>query len=331
MFLRFSARVRVARLLVAPIACVVVRVVGGCSSDDSASGPYVEYDAGSIGVVTDSSEPSVDAGASAPTLFRFAHLSPGLGPVDICVRVGASDAFTGPLFGLVDAGASVTDAGASDASAITTASSGIIFPDLTSYVVAPNASDFEIAVVDGTTGSCSTPLARSRITSDPGKKLTIAITGDFAADLDASNALGIVWFVDDDEAVPDASRSRFIHAALGGHQGDAYGPLSVAAQTADLVPLAAEVDPAHASTSSGAPPIIDALGYHTGGLFDEGSLELTQITDAAALPPAWISAPTSLALGAGSVRTGFIVSDKQGLGVLWCDDNADASDCNVIR
>jgi hypothetical protein len=331
MFLGFFGRVRVARLLIAPVACMLVRVIASCSSDDSGGESAVAYDAGSIGVVTDSSEPSVDAGASAPTLFRFAHLSPGLGPVDICVRVGASDAFTGPLFGLIDAGTSATDPGATDASAITVASSGIDFPHLTPYVLAPNASDFEIAVVDGTTGSCSTPLARSRITIDPGKKLTIAITGDFMADLDASNALALSAFVDDDEAVPDASRSRFIHAALGGHQGNAYGPLSVAAQTAELVPLAAEVDPAHASTSSGAPPIVDALGYHTGDLFDEGSLELTQITDASVLPPAWISAPTSLALGAGSVRTGFIVSDTQGLAVLWCDDNSDASDCNVIR
>jgi hypothetical protein len=298
-------------VVLAPLACVLVRSAAGCGSDDSASNDIVDAssDGASIGSLTDASEPSVDAGASLPTLFRFAHLSPGLGPLDICYRVGATDAFTGPIFGTGDAG----------------------FPNLTAYVAAPDATDFEIAVVDATTASCSTSSARARVTLAPGKKLTIAIIGDFQADLDASNALTIATYIDDDESIPDASRSRFIHAALGGHQGDAFGPLSAAAQTATLVPLAAEIDPARAATSSGAPPVVDALGYHSGDLLDEGSLQLEQISDAAVKPAAWISTPTSLALGAGSVRTGFIVSDKQGLAVLWCDDNADASDCNVIR
>lgn len=299
-------------LLLAPLACVSTRAAAGCDSGDSSAidSSDASFDAASFGSATDASEQPVDAGATLPTLFRFAQLSAGLGPVDVCYRVGANDAFTGPIFGSAEAG----------------------FPNLTAYVEAPIATDFEVAVVDGATGSCSTPEARARVTLAPGKKMTIAIIGDFQADLDASNALTIVSYIDDDESTPDASRSRFIHAAIGGHQGNAYGPFSAAAQIGNLVPLAAEIDPGNVSTASGAPPVVDALGYHTENIsFDEGSLQLTEISDASVKPAAWISAPTSLALGAGSVRTGFIVSDEGGLAVLWCDDNADASDCNVIR
>jgi hypothetical protein len=295
-----------------PLACVLIRAAAGCDSSDSVASDIgdASYDGASFGSSTDADEPAVDAGAELPTLFRFAQLSAGLGPVDVCFRVGENDAFTGPIFGTAEAG----------------------FPNVTSYVTAPNATDFEVAVVDATTGSCSTPEARARITLAPGKKWTIAILGDFQAEIDAANALTIATFVDDDEVVSDASRSRFIHAALGGHQGKSYGPFSAAAQIGSLVPLAAEIDPKMVSTSSGAPPVVDALGYHTENItFDEGSLVLTEISDASTAAATWTSAPTSLALESGSVRTGFIVSDEAGIAVLWCNDNSDASDCHVIR
>ncbi|MEO8876345.1 MAG: DUF4397 domain-containing protein [Polyangiaceae bacterium] len=318
------------------LPATVAYLAAGCGGDDSGGfSPSDAFDGSAVGAGGDSSTTAVDAGAAAPALLRFAHLANGLGALDVCYRVGTTDAFTGPLLGpaasALDASISMHDADIDAGDASVVASSGISFPGVSSYFAAPAAGDFEIAIVDAASGSCSTPAARARITLDPGKKLTIAIMGNFEADSDASDALQIVSFVDDGLTIEDAGRSRFIHAALGGHGGNAYQSLSAAAQTATLIPLASEIDPKNAASPNSAPPVVDALGYHADVPIDEGSLRIREITDAAVPSAAWTSTPTLLSLGAGALRTGFIISDKRGIAVLWCDDGSGAAGCTLIR
>src|ERR1017187_1360268 len=101
-----------------PLAFAVASVSAACSADDSGDAADASFDGARFGTGSDGGEPPVDAGASAPTLFRFAHLSPGLGALDLCYRVGTTDAFIGPIFAPLapsaDAGESMQDA--SDAS-----------------------------------------------------------------------------------------------------------------------------------------------------------------------------------------------------------------------
>src|ERR1700734_1218118 len=81
-----------------PFACMLVRVSAGCGSDDSFNASDASFDSATFGNSSDGSGEAVDAGVGPPALFRFAHLSPGLGSLDLCYRVGSTDAFTGPVF-----------------------------------------------------------------------------------------------------------------------------------------------------------------------------------------------------------------------------------------
>lgn len=312
--------VGVASLILAP-------AFTACSDATEPSMPIPSFDGSTNLGAFDAAGTNEAGDASALTAsFRVAHLAPDVALIDVCYRVSTTEAFTGPLLAELgpppDAGAAVdvaSDAGAPDASALLT---GVSFRRVTNYFTAPNAASIEIAVVNASDASCSTPRARSRVTLDPGKHVTIALMGLAEADAGAIGELALVPFVDDQAASSSGARTRIIHAALGSTSTAASGPFAVNVIDGSVTTsLSSLVQPRKTSSPSGVDPVIDALGYHTGAAIASGSVRLERLADGGAA--AWVSSAKSLGMTASSVHTAFIVSTAaNGLAVVWCDDGA---------
>lgn len=316
-------------LMVAVFASVLLdTALTACSSTEDGAAPDNTFDGSTNLGASDAAGPTEAADASVLTAsFRVAHLAPDLGMIDVCYRVSTSEAFTGPLLaalspspdaGALDAGAG-PDGSVPDATALLT---GVPFRGVTNYFTAPNAASIEIAVVSATDASCSTPRARSRVTLDPGKHVTITLMGLAEADAGAIGELALVPFVDDTSPDPSGARSRFIHAALGTNGTSASGPFAVnVIDGAVTTSLSSLVEPRKTSAPSSVDPVISALGYHTGSPITSGSIRLEKLTDSGVA--AWSSSAKSLDMMVSSVHTGFIVSTAaNGLSVVWCDDAA---------
>lgn len=296
-----------------------------------------------------------DASSDASTpgaLFRLAHLSPDVGRVDVCYRTSPSEAFTGPLIlgvpSAVDAGPAdvpTTDAGDAgeagdaepdaDASTPPPAPPGVTFPGVTGYFALPASGSIEIAVVRAVDGNCSTPRARQLLTLDPGKRTTVALMGLAQADAGTRQELTLVPFVDDAMPAAGSTRTRFIHAALGGGKSRDLAALAIEAiDQSTVVPLAARVEPAKTASPSTTDPAVGPLGYHDGQPLAVGALHVAEIGDGGADAQAvsWLSAVTKLDLRAGATHTGFVVSDPTGdLAILLCDDADDDAGCTLVR
>ncbi len=298
-----------------------------CSEADHPAVPTPPFDGSTNLGASDAASANEAGDGNAPAAtFRVAHLAPDLGTIDVCYRVSTSEAFTGPLLAVLspppDAGPvadPANDAGTPDASSILR---GISFRRVTNYFTAPNAASVEIAVVNASDASCSTPRARSRVTLDPGKHVTIALMGLAEADAGAIGELALVPFVDDTTTNPSGARTRIIHAALGTTSTAASGPFAVSVlDGAVITGLSSLVQPRKTSAPSGVAPIIDALGYDTGAVITSGSVRLEKLAESTAV--AWASSAKSLGMMASSVHTGFVVSTpSNGLAVVWCDDGA---------
>jgi hypothetical protein len=298
-----------------------------CSDSADLSVPIPAFDGSATFGGHDAAGPNEAGDASVPAAtFRVAHLAPDLGTIDVCYRVSTSEAFTGPLLAELspprDAGVLVdtaNDAGAPDASALLT---GVSFRGVTNYFTAPNAASVEIAVVNASDASCSTPRARSRVTLEPGKHVTITLMGLAEADAGAIGELALVPFVDDTTTTPSGARTRIIHAALGATSTSASGPFAVNVIDGSVTTaLSSLVLPRKTSAPSGAEPMIDALGYHTSAAIASGSIRLEKLADGGAA--AWVSSAKSLGMMVSSLHTALVVSTPtNGLAVVWCDDGA---------
>ncbi|MEO6572699.1 MAG: DUF4397 domain-containing protein, partial [Polyangiaceae bacterium] len=243
-------------LMVGVFASLVLdSALTACSSTDEVPITGSSFDGSTNLGATDAAAPSPEADPGVLTaMFRVAHLAPDLGMIDVCYRVSTSEAFTGPLLAELsppldastpDSPTTAVDGGVPDAATFLT---GIPFRAVTNYFTAPTAASIEIAVVSASDASCSTPRARSRITLDPGKHVTITLMGVAEADAGAIGELALVPFVDDTTPDPSGARSRIIHAALGTNGNSASGPFAVnVIDGAVTTSLSSLVDPRKAS------------------------------------------------------------------------------------
>ena len=311
---RLGNRIGVLSLVVAvsAVACSVADGVTPLDASFDVTGP-------SPGADASGGSDAQDSGAAIVT-FRIAHLAPDVGPVDVCYRVSSSEAFTGPLLAallppIADAGFDTLGAEAGSADAMSPAS-GLGFRSVTGFFHVRSAPSLEIAVVGASDGSCSTPRARSRITLDAGKRVTVALLGMAQADAGTIDELGLVPFVDDATPQASSARTRFIHAALG-RPATAFS--ASALEGTVTIPLAANMEPRKTSTPAGTDPVVDTLGYHSSAAVGAASIQLIDLSDAGA--PTWTSGSRGLKMLLASVHTAFVVSEPlSGLSIVWCDD-----------
>lgn len=242
-------------------------------------------------------------------LVRLAQLAPLLGAVDFCLRAKDATYFDGPYFFAPkspDAGEAGTNAAAS-------------YPGVSRYVQVPATGATDVAIVAAGQGSCLSPKLTGMVTIDPNKRLTIAVMGA-TKDADAGvRALGISMFVDDTTSHADAARLRIIHGALGIDTVQGPGTLSASVGFGNsIAPVAATIHPRQASSPSNVNPIVDALGYHD--LVPIAGLSSLRFVAVNPQGGPWSTAAADLGLASNAVRTAFVVSVQQGLGVIVCSD-----------
>lgn len=287
---------------------------------------------------------TVDAGPAA----RDASLD---GPPLDADAAGAADAGADAMID-ADAGDDATADAASgdaatDAAPIDAAApdgggtAGLDFGELTPDETLLSGGTFDIALVAAGASTCAQPLVVRAVTLDAGKRATVVVMGLSSADAGSAAALSLAAFTDDATIDPAHARVRMIHAALGAPDGHAGAPALEVSLTAGgtTVPVAAELDPRHASTPSAQDPSVDALGYTTLepsiGVGSPAAIRLQALGDAGA-GGTWTTAPIDhLGTGAGTVHTAFVVSRPAGeLGVVWCSEDktsGSAVTCGLLQ
>ncbi len=280
-------------------------------------------DAGILLLDAERADTTLPDGAALPstTYVRVAQMSADFGAIDFCVRSKVEQ--FGPLVT-----PNVVDAGSSDASV-----AGVGFGQVSQYVAVSVSGTVDIAIVAAPATDCSSPIAVSTVTLDPGKHDTIALMGVAKSNVSSDRALGVSAFVDDSLGNPALVRMRFVNAALGTAQYPGIGPFAAALANANSVmPLAGEVLPRKASSPS-VDPVVDALGYHNLSVAPKGQVGLRVSYGSDSGINVWTSKPVDLALTLGSSRTVFVVSlpyaYKSFIGAFVCDDleHAPASQC----
>lgn len=285
---------------------------GAAAADASPDGPTIDADAAGVGDA--GADSTIDAGAGYDATAGDAAAS------DAAAGDAATDA--APLE------AAAPDGGGTPA---------LDFGELTPDEVLGGGT-FDIALVAAGASTCAQPLLVQPVTLDAGKRTTVVVMGLSAADAGSAAALSLVAFTDDATIDPAHARVRMIHAALGAPDGSGAAPaleVSLAAGGAD-VPVAAELDPRHASTPSAQDPSVDSLGYTTlDPVGSPAAFRLQPLGDSG-VGGAWTTVPVdALGTSAGTVHTAFVVSRPAGaLGVVWCSEDktsGSAVTCGLLR
>jgi hypothetical protein len=319
-------------------------------------------------------------GSDVSSTVRFVHLASNLGSVDFCLRSGSDETFVGPILGggisadggtrtdgaahaQTDAEAGSSDAASMDAdstdggsdAAVAAVDDALAPRTMTNYVSFEGSGTFDVAVVAAGVKSCASPLATLKVTLDPGKLATLALTGTYAgaaatADAGATDggtsidagepqsALRLIRLLDDPTSDAKQARVRMVNAAFGVASVPAATAMSVdvtgvqKTRIAFNVPLGAVAPQSAPSTTGG--PVTDDLGYTLlTPVPPPHALEITGVGDASGLGT-WTSLYTDLGLTAASLHTGFVMSDSADtLDVLWCTDTSSVGkrvDCRVI-
>ena len=338
------------RFVVCSLLALSVSASLGCSDEGAGGGADASKDGIYFPPPPDGSgaDRGDDGSSTITTNARFAQLSPDLGDSDFCYRVANGGSWIGPV---IASASSPVDAGSADAAqdastdaeldadtnadtdadagggsgsdaAADAGSLGLPYGSVSGYFGIAGSGTFDIGVVAAGSPSCTTLHALGSVTLDASKHSTIVAMGLELADAGVWNAARVVAFTDDVMPVAATAQVRFVHAAIGSDKAPAgLGPVAASAVTANgIVPLAAEVDPAHAASASAAPPTIDALGYHGAAPFATPAiLKLDAVADAGM--GTWSTPLTDLDMTSSSLHTGFICSDPSGgVAVLWCDD-----------
>jgi hypothetical protein len=303
-----------------------------CSGSDLGSGDAMA-DANGIGTVDGDGPPRQDAAPPPPTTsyLRLAQLAPEVGTVDVCYRTKGAQGFTGPLLVAV---APSADAGALEGGALDAGAPGVSFGTVSPWVPIDVAGALDVALVPAGDTNCSAPRVLGQVTVDTGKRVTLVAMGTTKGADAGARALGIESFVDDATPHAQTTRVRVIHAALGTTNAPAWGPISVSVAYGNQVdPIAALVQPRHASTPSNAPPIVDALGYNERApVAVSGALRFAYGPDAGANLGPWSTKPVDLGLAPSTVFTTFLLSLDQDLGVLVCNDlpSSGSASCQLL-
>ncbi len=261
--------------------------------------------------------------------FRVAHVSSDLGPIDFCYRRAGTTSYLGPILAgaatpSIDGGRDATASNDAATDAAAAPSYGLSFGSITDYVDVNGSGVYELVIVAAGDLGCSRPRALGSVSIDAGKESTVVIMGLFRADVTSSSALSIVRFVDD-RSTSLASRTRFIHAALGASNIAAAGPLSVFTQAGPTTTVvASSIAPKQTAPSSSGPTSIDSLGYASlPSSSDPVAIKLLGDTDGGAAR----ATSAALLFTPYSVRTVFITSSEtDALGGLFvCDEVESAS------
>jgi hypothetical protein len=312
-------------------ASAMIPVDSGAGSDGAArdgatdaadTGQVVASDAGQDATVTDATRS--DSSASDATLSDAATDAEGdtsvrdAAPSDALEEAPARDASS------PDAG----DASTPDASPEAGSSSGLAYLQVSSYVTIQGAGTFEIIVVPGGQGSCTSPILDRKVTLDDGKRATLATFGSAGAEAGAYDALDLVAMVDDPSIAMGGTRTRFFDSARNAPDAGAVPSppeLLVSVVGSPTLELALVV-PGAAPMPNATPPTADALGYHTDvPVAAPAQLRIQADADGGldASAPLWVSTPVDLHLDPASLHTGFLVRSALGeFAVLWCDDTS---------
>lgn len=330
---------RSAFFLALPGAAAVAVACG----DDATSSELGALDAGgNAPLLQDARAGNADSGPPVSTM-RFAHLAPGVGPVDFCYEAARGGPAVGPVLGggiRLDAGADADadaapppepEPGDADVDAAAP-SQRALYRSVTKYRNLETAGALTFSIVAAGSTSCANPLAEGAVTLDPGKLSTVALLGRQG---DGGMELEVVAFTDDRKTESDKARVRVIHAALGRSGRPALGAFAASAVGASVVALASRVEPGKA-----AAPAIDAglddLGYASAApLPDPVAFEVEPIAlDSGAPAALWRSVAGPLELRGDSLHTAFVLSahddpgleDEPWLEVLWCSDTTTSGD-----
>ncbi|MBX3220253.1 MAG: DUF4397 domain-containing protein [Labilithrix sp.] len=337
--MRFT--LRLAFVLGLALALVVATSCG----DDGASRDLDSAGNGRAPIPQDAQASDADGDAPVSTM-RFAHLAPGVGPVDFCYQGVRKGTFVGPVLGggaapaPTDAGDADTDdleddpldAGADDAGPPRSAS----YRTVSTYLVLQAAGPITIAILPAGATSCTNALVTADVTLDPGKLFTVAL---FERRADAGPAtLELGAFIDDRTTAPDKARVRVIHAALGTADVTSAGPIGVRAVASKTTVLADRVEPRRAASASEA-VAVDGLGYVTAApVPPPTSLAIGPASsdgaDAGFDP--WQSQSADLDLRGDSLHTAFVLTGptESTFEVLWCADRTTSGDqttCTLVR
>lgn len=322
-----------------------------CGDDGAPSDDGADADGGPSVVVFDARANEDDA-ASPTSIMRLAHLAPEIGPVDFCYRAASSGTFKGPVFlgeGSVlpsrDAGDGGADSGFPEAppsdagnDVVDAGEPALGFATVSRYLSLEAVGPITLLIVESGARSCANNLVTGSVTLDPGKLSTVALFGEI---VDGGVTLDVAAFTDDRTTEDTRLRARTIHAALG--RGGAE-PISAAGSLAVRVigptkttVLTDRLAPRKAGAPSETIPV-DVLGYATAP--PNAAPATIAIGPAAAgtdagFPP-WTSAPSDLALQAGSLHTAFILSSERAneFMVLWCADTTTSNGqtaCQLLR
>lgn len=326
-------------------------------SGNSGSGAFDTGDGGFASVPEAAVGPT-DAESPATTM-RLAHVAADLGAVDFCYRMATTSTFQGPVLngglgsnvkrdagardgGDASSGVSDLDAGnRSDGEGGADAGAASVnYRTVSRYLTLGASGPLTIALVAPGATSCATPLFIADVTLDPGKLSTVAITSEAKGDGGAAG-LALVAFIDDRMTLPNKSRVRMIHAALGtSAKRTSADALSVRTSGgSQTVSVADRVEPKRAASPSASVPI-DSLGYATLAPVPSPA----QLAVGAAASPtasdasidAWVSDAVDLGLRGASLHTGFILTGegKPSFEVLWCTDTSTSGDrttCSLVR
>jgi hypothetical protein len=229
---------------------------------------------------------------------RVAHLSPDAPAVDVCVKPHSSA--TWPATPLL---ASLGDA------------SGLVYPQVTTYVNLPAASGYDIRIVAAPATSCTTGVVPDTLNVPVPAAIhgTIAATGDLTvAGSDPGFALKV--FVDETTVASGDGSLRLIHASPSTPAVD-VGTLSGSTFAA----IFSDVAFGTVAASGGG---IDANGYLA--TTPLSSVELAARAHGSSTNALTVS---GVSLAAGEIATAFAIGAKTGqaanpLQVLICEDSA---------
>lgn len=315
--------------LVLALASVVAESTVSCGSSTEPPTVIVGGDGGTTGQPKDAATSAKTDGAARGTL-RLVHVAEGLPSIDFCTRSGEADLFDGPVLGRDrprDAGVARPDGAATDAIAFVDAEprdgaladasdaggSGVVPMSASQYVSVEGSGTLELVVVPAGQGSCGQPLARGRITLDPGRLKTVVV---HALESDGGAAAGVVAYDDTGDVVPQRASLRLVYASSPGSplRATLYGSLTT--QLGRLEPLGVLRAEADAST-------VDTLGYAS---IDPrpapATLGIAETTTTDAALPAVATSGADLGLSGGSVHTGFLVRRGAASSLLYCNDFA---------
>lgn len=315
--------------LVVALASVAAEGVVSCGSSGEPPTLIVGGDGGTTAQPKDAT-PSAKADGAARGTLRLVHVAEGLPAIDFCTRSGEADLFDGPVLGRDrprDAGAPRPDGATSDAMALMDAeprdgaladasdagASGVVPTSASQYVSVEGSGTIELVVVPAGQGSCGQPLARGRITLDPGRLKTVVV---HAIESDGGVTAGVTAYDDTSDVVPQRASLRLVYASSPGAplRATLYGSLTT--QLGRLEPLGVLRAEADAS-------VVDTLGYASVDPRPApATLGVAEATTTDAALPAAATSGADLGLSGGSVHTGFLVRRGAASSLLYCNDFA---------